>query len=361
MSSHLDRLEPSNLRAHYEDLVASTLRSMVRHVSLIIALIVVALALAGLVIWNYPRKYTAEALVHPKLFYLGAEATNQTPLASIEGASLVASDAHLIRSPAMIRTVVNHLRLDEDPEFGLEADLDSTSSAFLRALDWLRTAFLPETAVTSPRENAAARVRQRLNVTNEARSYLISISFAAGSPEKAAKVANAFALEYARAKTVDRLGDAVTAANRELARQSAIYGERHPSISQAKTQLEVARSRLQAAINRPEMPSGETVPSDGIILADPNPTPSSPKGSMILGLTLIASTIFGIGLAVCLDRWSADYWRALLFSADARRSDGQDAPSRDRSEAGGERTGSESLAMVPVNDLQEDRTRIGSI
>src|SRR5262249_11087347 len=144
-----DRLQPFNLRAHYEDLALDTLRSIARHAGLITALVAAALVLAGLVVSQLPRRYSSEALVHPD-FFLQEEGSKQTPLASIEGASFVSSEAQLIRSPAMVRTVVKRLGLEEDPEFV------SPSSAMLNRLAWLREALLPETIRSSPLERAAA-------------------------------------------------------------------------------------------------------------------------------------------------------------------------------------------------------------
>jgi uncharacterized protein involved in exopolysaccharide biosynthesis len=289
------RLEPSNLRGHYEDVAANTLRSIVRHARLIAALVVIALASASLLVWQLPRRYSSEALVHPDLFR-GEEGTKYMPLANIDGAAFIGSEARLIRSPSMVRTVIKRLGLEGDPEFV------APSSEFVQGLNWVRAALLPETVVTSPLERAALRVGQRLTVANDTRSYLISVSFTAASPEKAAKVANAFALEYVRAKTVLRLGEAVTAASRELAHQSAIYGEKHPSILQIKTELEAARFRMQAALTEPAVAARKLAPGDAITLAELNPTPSSPKGVVILGLAFLSAMICGIGLAVWLDR-----------------------------------------------------------
>jgi uncharacterized protein involved in exopolysaccharide biosynthesis len=292
------RLEPFNLREHYEHVAANTLRSIGRHIRLLAALVVAALALGSLLVSQLPRSYSSEALVHPDLFR-GEEAGKTMPLASIDGTALVSSEAQFIRSPLMVRTVIRRLGLDRDPEFAIP------SSERLPGLSRVRAALLPETVVSAPLERAAAHVAQRLKVVNDTRSYLISVSFTAASPEKAAKVANAFALEYVRAKTVQRMGDAVTAASRELARHSAIYGEKHPSILQAKTELEAARLRLHAALNEPEIAPREIAPGDVITLAEPNPTPSSPKGIVILGLAFLLALIFGMGLAVWLDRRKA--------------------------------------------------------
>jgi uncharacterized protein involved in exopolysaccharide biosynthesis len=292
-----NRLDPSNLREHYEDVATNTLRSIGRHFRLIAALVAIALASASLVVSQLPRSYSSEALVYPNLFR-GEEGTKTMPLATIDGAALVSSEAQYIRSPFMVRSVIKRLALDRDPEFV------TPSSDFLPGLNGVRAALLPETVVSAPLERAATRVAQRLKVMNDTRSYLISVSFTAASPEKAAAVANAFALEYIRAKTMQSMGDAVTAAGRELTRQSAIYGEKHPSIVQAKTELEAARMRFKAALNEPEL-ARKIAPGDAVTLGEPNPTPSSPKGIVILGLAFMSALISGIGLAVWFDRRKA--------------------------------------------------------
>jgi uncharacterized protein involved in exopolysaccharide biosynthesis len=289
------RMEQANLREHYEQVVGNTLRSVGRHVHLTAVLVAIALISASLLIWQLPRNYTAEALVQPDLF-LRTEDAKRAPLASIEGASLVRSEAHLIRSPAIVRSVVQQTGLDGDPEFA------APSWPILQRLDGLRAAILPETSIASPLERAAARVRNQLAVANDIRSYLISVSFTASSPEKAAKVANAFAVEYLRVKAVQHLADAVSAARRELARRSTIYGERHPRVVQVKAELEAARIRMQAAVNRPEAAAREIVPTGAITLAEPNQTPSGPNGRAILGLALACAVVFGISFAIWLDR-----------------------------------------------------------
>ena len=350
MSPELDfnRFQPFNLRVHYEDMAANTLRSIAGHAGLITALVAGSLALAGLVVSQLPRGYSSEALVHPDLF-LQEEGGRQTPLATIEGAWFVSSEAQLIRSPAMVRAVVKRLGLDEDPEFV------SPSSAFLNRLAWLREALLPETIVSSPLERAAARARQRLTVANDARSYLISISFTAASPDKAATVANAFALEYVRVRTLQRLADLVAAANRKLTQQSATYGERHPSILQAKAEVEGAQLRLQAAAIRTELAEREIAPSSGVTLAEPNPTPSSPRGVVILGLTFFIAAISSIGVAIWLDRRSAGRRRDLFSGADAHSPEDQNVS------GGNGTTGAGATGMVRAQNLEADPARMGSI
>jgi hypothetical protein len=353
MKSQLDfdRFQPFNLRAHYEDMGANTLRSIARHAGLITVLVAAPVALAGLVVSQLPRGYSSEALVHPELFFQ-EEGSRQTPLANIEGASFVSSEAQLIRSPAMVRTVVKRLGLDEDPEFV------SPSLAFLNKLAWLREALLPETIVSSPLERAAARARQRLTVANDARSYLISISFTAASPDKAATVANAFALEYVRARTLQRLADAVATANRKLLQQSATYGERHPSRLQVKAELEAAQLRLQGAANETGLVERAIGPSSGVTLAEPNPTPSSPRGVVIIGLTFLAAAVSSMGLVVWLDR--RENRSRAISSRVVMPPNVQNAPDGNGSEERTARIGAGAVGTVRAQDLEGDPARIRS-
>lgn len=140
-------------------------------------------------------------------------------------------------------------------------------------------------------QRAAAHVAQRLKVVNDTCSYLIPVRLPPRLPRRRRQwLTRLLSSTFVRAKTMQSMGDAVTATGRELARQSAIYGEKHPSIVQAKTWLEAARMRFKAAL---------------ITLGEPNPTPSSPKGIVILGLAFLLALISGIGLAVWFDRRKA--------------------------------------------------------
>jgi uncharacterized protein involved in exopolysaccharide biosynthesis len=282
-----DRLAQLDLKAHYENVAVSTVRSIVRHSLLIVGLVAVSLVTAALIVSWLPRQYTAEALVSPN-FFLQEDNSKQVQLASIEGASLVNSEARLISSPAMVRAVVRRLGLDDDPDF--------VAPSIFGELNWVIDAILPESARKSRLEWAASRVGKRLVVTNNPRSYLISVSFTCSSPEKAAEIANAFVLEYLRAKATQRLTDAVTTKSRSLTLQSSLYGEKHPNVVRANAELRAARIRLQ------ELATDEFASGNGLTLAEPNPTPTSPRGHVILGLALASALALGIGCAIRRDR-----------------------------------------------------------
>jgi uncharacterized protein involved in exopolysaccharide biosynthesis len=286
------QFESSDFRAHYEDLAVHTLESIGRHGTLIASLVAFALALALIMIALMPRKYSAEALIYPNLF--SREQGKAVALGSVDAAAIVTSEARLIRSDPILGAVVKRLGLDH-------ATATSQSWA-TQGLDWVRAMFLPETRNPSPFERSVATLRNKVAVMNDTRSYLISISFTAPSAEEAARVVNAFAIEYLRDKDVQRRRDAVAAAESELGRQLAIYGEKHPKALDAAEGLDAARASLIAVMSPHEGGQDEVTSDESVKMAVLNRTPTSPRGFVILGLSFLSALLAGIGLAIWRDR-----------------------------------------------------------
>jgi uncharacterized protein involved in exopolysaccharide biosynthesis len=282
----------SDFRAHYEDLAAHILLSIARHRRRIASLVAFALALALIIIPLMPRKYSAEAIVYPNLF--SREQGRPVALASIDAASLVTGEARLIRSDAILRAVVR--RLGEDPE------ATKPRSWARHSLDWVRSMFLPETRNLSPFDRTVAMLRSKVGVMHDTRSYLISISFTASSPEQAAWVVNAFAIEYLRDKAIQTRLDKVNSAEVALRQQLAVYGDKHPKTLQAAEELDAARASLELAMNPQDGDQNEISIDSSVKLAVPNQTPTSPKGFVILGLSFLSALLAGIGLAIWRDR-----------------------------------------------------------
>lgn len=285
------RFERSDYRAHYEDLVVRTLWSIARHRWFIVKFVAVALGLACISIPLIPRKYSAEALIYPRLF--SPERDKIVALASVDGAALVAGEARLIRSDAVLRAVA--LRLGHDPG----AKPRSWSAL---ALDWFRAALLPETRNLSPFDRKVALLRNKVVVMNDMRSYLISISFTTSTADEAARIVNAFVTEYLRYKAKQRRLEKIDHAEVELRQQLAVYGDKHPKVLQAIAELDAERASVEFAMN-PQDDDQDAVANDrSVRLAVPNQTPTSPKGSVILGLSFLLALLAGIGLALWRDR-----------------------------------------------------------
>jgi hypothetical protein len=284
----LDQPEPrADFRKYYENLAIQTLLSMRRHWFFIVSPVALAALAALIVIPLMPRKYSAVALVVPSLY--SQEQGKIVPLASVEAAAIVNGEARLVVSDTILRSAARRLWLEPRPETGSGSG-------------WLRTMFFPETQTESPVDRQLTTLRKKLDVVKDARSYLIAISTTAPSADEAAQIVNTVALEYLREKLVQRRRDAVVAAESELTRQRAIYGEKHPKVLQAVEALDASQNDLKSVMGPDERGRDTLRTDESIRLALPNRTPTSPKGTMILGLALILGLVAGIGLAIWRDR-----------------------------------------------------------
>ncbi|MBR0874908.1 hypothetical protein JQ633_31440 [Bradyrhizobium tropiciagri] len=284
------QLDPSEYRVHYDDMAASIIPWITRHGWLIAVFVALALVIACILIPLLPRKYSAEALIYPNL--VSREQSKVVALGNTDGASIVNGEALLIRSEALLRAVAK--RLGQDP---------NVSGSWLKMhLDRFRAAWLPETRSYSPFDRTVAALRKRIVVTNETRSYLISISFTASSAEEAARVVNAVVAEYLRDKVRQRRQNKVVAAEAELRERLALYGEKHPKTLQAVDELEADRTSLEAAMNSQDDDQLEVADNQSVRLAVPNYTPTSPKGIMIFGLSILFGLLAGVGFAFWRDR-----------------------------------------------------------
>jgi uncharacterized protein involved in exopolysaccharide biosynthesis len=281
----------SDFRTHYEDVAARTLLSIRRHKRFIASLVILVLVFTCLIIPLLPRKYSAEALIYPNLF--SHEQEKVVALANVDAASIVNGEARLIRSDAVLRAVVKRL--------GMDRAAAGSHSWASQVLDWVRAMFLPETRNLSPFDRSVATLRDKVVIMNDTRAYFISISFTAPTADEAVRVVNAFALEHLQDQALQRRRDSVAAAEGELWRQQAIYGDKHPKVVQAAAGLEAARAALSAAMKSEDGGPDVAAPDDSVKLAIPNRTPTSPRGFVILGLSFILALVAGIGLAAWHD------------------------------------------------------------
>jgi uncharacterized protein involved in exopolysaccharide biosynthesis len=300
------QVEHPDYRTHYEDLAARTLWSIARRKGLIVSVVAFGLALACFIIPMMPRKYSAEALIYPNLFSREQVRRDQekvVPLASVDAAAIVTSEARLIHSDAFLRAVAKRL--------GPVPEATNSRSWATQGLDWVRATLFPESRNESPLDRMISMLRHKVIVMNDTRSYLISISFTAPSPDDAAEVVNAFLIQYLHDKAIQRGLDRINSAGAELQQQLAIYGDKHPKALRAAEELDTARAALETALKPQEGDQSEITGDQSVSLAVPNQTPTSPRGSVILALSFLLALLAGIGLAIWLDRREANDKRSI--------------------------------------------------
>ncbi|QQR68575.1 MAG: polysaccharide biosynthesis tyrosine autokinase [Alphaproteobacteria bacterium] len=152
----------------------------------------VMILLATILAFILPPQYSSEAVV--LLDSRQQRVTNAEQVLSnlqVDSSSL-RSEIDIITSRTMIDRVIDKLKLIEDPEFNSAA----------RAVPWPMMPLHWLGLVASPqgedriRNEVARNIGAALDVRNEARSYSIRIRFRSQDPEKAARIANAFADAY---------------------------------------------------------------------------------------------------------------------------------------------------------------------
>jgi Mrp family chromosome partitioning ATPase len=261
---------PQTLRRHYEVQVLSTLALLWQRKRLVSVFGLVALAFGALVAFVIDKRYTAEAIVEPKLARenpLPPIAGTAPPQAvALDASSLIETEVRLIRSRGIAQRVARHLNLMSDPTIAPRGVSGAEAEHMI-----------------------VSTLMRRLRVTNDSRSYLIYVAFSSNSPALSAKIANAYAEEYLRAR-----GEA--AARREVSALSAIYGAKHPALASAQMKLDELSKRL------PRSDSAQVV-----VRAEPPQNPSGPGSLLIVSITGFAGIAAGIMAVLLRDRANAGF------------------------------------------------------
>ncbi len=140
-----------------------------------------------------PSKYTAQAdmiIDTKRVTWTQSELATESRM--VEDAS-VESEIETTRSEKVALSVVRRLHLNEDPEFiGTGVSLKQRVLKLLK----LAPAVEPEPSEEQLMRRALWAVKDGLRVTRLGRSYIEQIAFTSLDPDKAAKIANAFADAY---------------------------------------------------------------------------------------------------------------------------------------------------------------------
>jgi hypothetical protein len=117
-------------------------------------------------------------------------------------------------------------------------------------------------------------------------------------------LANGFAVEYLNGRIVQRLREAAAGARGTLAELRAEFGEMHPSVVRARTQLALSELRVDEQEKLVAERPNELIPLPGQTLSRAVPVwiPSGPNTTAILGLGLLGSLVAGVALALLMQR-----------------------------------------------------------
>jgi uncharacterized protein involved in exopolysaccharide biosynthesis len=285
-------------RIHYERVAHDTLRMLWKHRSLVAAVLGIALAgLAVMLVFTAPR-YTGEAIVQLD-FVRNENIAGEKVLstAAVDAAAVVDSAARIIRSRATASAVVAALGLDHDPAY-------AHVSLLSRVLTPVRYVFgQPQPTL---RENAVTRLMKQITVTNDPRSYLITVAVTTTDPERAARLANWVASEYLRGRLREQAIAAYSIAEKEMATLGSVFGPRHPNYLGGLTKVGHLRAELDAAQKAAAPDAGQQMvwfaAGQSLLPAEPVMVPSGPNVMLLFALTVLVGLAAGIMLSLLAEK-----------------------------------------------------------
>lgn len=116
--------------------------------------------------------------------------------------AMVDTEVEVLRSRQLAERVVEALNLEEDPEFNSALRTPGLVDQAKDSVMGLFRAAAPQTAELTPlqiqkrREKVVDTVRNRLEIRRVGLTFVMGVSFTSPDPEKAARIANAFAENY---------------------------------------------------------------------------------------------------------------------------------------------------------------------
>jgi uncharacterized protein involved in exopolysaccharide biosynthesis len=219
------------------------------------------------------------------------------PSISLDLSRVIETQSRLLQSEDLAREVVQRLGLEQlAPE--------------LAESHWLP--ITPHMSTANGREDpigqAAAKLLRGLSVKTDPRTYMIELRYTGRDARLAEIIANAFVAEFLRTTKLQTLSLQRSSAANTLARQLAVFGDKHPKVMTAKMRLAAAddllKKQLDQAPNLILRNAGEniTIATAG---------PSRPSTLLVVAFLLLVGLMVGTAVALWLERrrWSEAFLR----------------------------------------------------
>ena len=275
--------------------LSAAVASVWRRKLLVLGIVFIALALGIIAVVAMPARYKAVAYVRGEYFAAPDMVAKDDVSATAGSLSLdlvrvLETQSRLLESRLLARRVVQQL--------GLERLQPLVSKSRL----WPATFF--NNTVKIPRDvdadAAAGRLLDGLSVASDPRAYLLSVQYSAGEPELAELITNAFVAELLRSAKLQTLSKQRALAQAELSIDLVKFGDKHPSVAQARMRLadtdELLRKQLDEDPETILQAAGENV-----IKA----VSARSSFNIVIVLFLLGGLTIGVGVALWLerDRW----------------------------------------------------------
>lgn len=302
-SARADQHEEMNEQIEHDTMAVWTrwiINALKQRILLVSAITMLLSLLAVVAYIVTPADYTSEAVL--ELNFNREEAptlSSSRQVASMDPGALINGAALSIASRANASRVVDRLglHLNETPR---------QPSAVSKVTTALRSAFGVVKEPLTVHEIAIEDLQRNLKVSSKSHLYQIGIAYTDPDPRRAAKLANALALEHLRGERLKELTDKWSAAVREFVAVSENFGERHPRYIQTKGRVDHFEAQIESVEKMDARPENFLLAGQFLTLAEPVLSPSGTKKRLLL-LAMGLGLALGLGiLAALYVQWLAD-------------------------------------------------------
>lgn len=279
-------VDPSHL------MLNAAIASLWRRKVLLVGILAAALVLGVAAILAMPVQYTAQAYIRGE-FFAAPDAVAKDDESTTTGSMdldlvrvLETQSQLLLQSHRIARRVVQQLGLEQ-----LRPSISKRQS--------LLAPFLGGAGQTPGDEVdvAATKLQSGLSVTSDPRAYLLTVRYSDRDPERAEAIANSFVAELLRSTHLVTLFKQRDLEKAKLSTQLAKFGDKHPTVAQARLRLAATSELIKAELNK----SQEAI----FRSAGENATKAiavSSSRRFVLGLFLLGGLVVSVGAALWLER-----------------------------------------------------------
>lgn len=166
-----------------------------RRLALFLVLMTMSIGLGLIYLFNSTPIYVASASIAIDANQLKSLEAKTDSGDIVVDSGLIQTQIEILKSKKLGRSVIEQLRLFQDPEF-LDPSLKDVIFGFLFGLFESAEKPTAESSESRVKRRVVAALQDRLSVTRIGQSYVMDISVRSTNPEKAARIANAAASAY---------------------------------------------------------------------------------------------------------------------------------------------------------------------
>lgn len=290
-TSHYPRPEPRSpdgIKSSVQDIGRDVLAIARPHLTWLAACVGFTIAVACIFLLMREPTYTSAAILQQALT---SDTPGQTGGPTIDAGELVKTQMFRLQSAEFSRQAIDRMVKERAAGTSLASlyptifsDLKSDSQPTDQELDI-----------------ANKRLQARLRVWNEARTYILVVSYSGTTPDEAARIVNLIVAEHEHTNNLQQIALQLGVAQNTVTKLASTLGPKHPQMMRAVADLGNVRSRMQAAEEAPLMQQRQLFETGEVLPARPTEIKSGVGKAIILLCALLISLLLALPIILLIE------------------------------------------------------------